>query len=452
MKFSKVAKRSLGCLFPHRRSEKFGIRIGLAVVILLTVLLFVACTPQELPVESPLPQSPAPEIAPMVIAITPIPAALPIAAPTVAPTNTPGPAVHFTMPDESVYGTLIDDVLYFPADDAVSALGYAVFLRADNGTIMLNGMDGSAHELSADLFTSVAGKPYISADKLCALQNGSLFVAPDDPNQPESDTVAPLRNGNGDFELPRLSRNPAAQNVLSVCANRNYNPANFLRYVAYLAEHSVAFADAVTYVNCNADLEPYSRVEILDDPHNVLALFDKFHKAPDDFVPVMKKIDGERWVKEAGEAWLKMKAAARKDGVTLRISSTYRSIASQAEIFQRRSRQYSDPALASLYHSRPGHSEHHTGYAADLSPVTKFTGSKADNWIRENAHYYGFIISYTDENSFITRYNAEPWHLRWFPQDVADIMWREKLTLAEYLDLYVTETGYTLLCGLPVGV
>jgi D-alanyl-D-alanine carboxypeptidase len=88
--------------------------------------------------------------------------------------------------------------------------------------------------------------------------------------------------------------------------------------------------------------------------------------------------------------------------------------------------------------ARPGHSEHQTGLAIDVSTtqlgcrIGPFGSSKASKWIAENAWQYGFIVRYpSNAKTPITGYVWEPWHLRFVGVELATDMRSKKITTLE---------------------
>ncbi|MCI1956164.1 MAG: M15 family metallopeptidase [Oscillospiraceae bacterium] len=137
-----------------------------------------------------------------------------------------------------------------------------------------------------------------------------------------------------------------------------------------------------------------------------------------------------------------MKAAARKDGVSLWISSAYRSTERQGELFQEEIENYSKTcptyaeALASAEKSvaKPGYSEHATGLALDLNGVKDgFDQTDAFRWLTRNAQDYGFILRYPKDKQSITKIKYEPWHYRYVGAENAKAMKQSGLCLEEYL-------------------
>ena len=94
------------------------------------------------------------------------------------------------------------------------------------------------------------------------------------------------------------------------------------------------------------------------------------------------------------------------------------------------------------YSSRPGFSEHHTGRAIDVSQVYNkleaFEGSDEALWLYANAYKYGFIVRYKDDQTDVTGYIFEPWHIVYVGEEISNTMHDEKIeTLEEYVVKYV---------------
>ncbi|HFI0056879.1 TPA: LD-carboxypeptidase LdcB/DacB [Streptococcus suis] len=90
-------------------------------------------------------------------------------------------------------------------------------------------------------------------------------------------------------------------------------------------------------------------------------------------------------------------------------------------------------AAADRYSARPGHSEHQTGLAFDLTDASGalLTNSRAEQWLKDNAHKYGFVVRYLPGKEAVTGYMSEPWHLRYVGKEAKDI-YQSGLTLEEY--------------------
>ncbi|WP_054754962.1 M15 family metallopeptidase [Piscibacillus salipiscarius] len=131
---------------------------------------------------------------------------------------------------------------------------------------------------------------------------------------------------------------------------------------------------------------------------------------------------------EAAQALEELFQAAENSGYTLVAQSGYRSVERQASIYNNniatKGQEWTDQ-----YSAAPGHSEHNTGLAMDITIPLEAGGflgleealgdTEPGQWVAENAHKYGFVIRYPEGKSDITGYNYEPWHLRYFGKELA---------------------------------
>jgi len=135
-------------------------------------------------------------------------------------------------------------------------------------------------------------------------------------------------------------------------------------------------------------------------------------------------------------ALVRMTAAARADGVRIRVHSAYRNWASQNASYQRAKRNY--PQNLSFY-APAGASEHQTGLAVDLwDGVTwslPMANTATGKWLFRHAHAYGFVLRYPNGKTKITGYHYEPWHYRYIGKTDALKFGNNSLTLEEYLGL-----------------
>lgn len=130
---------------------------------------------------------------------------------------------------------------------------------------------------------------------------------------------------------------------------------------------------------------------------------------------------------------------AKQHDLAIAVLSTYRSYDEQAVIFAGYARR-AGPEQANRFSARPGQSEHQLGTAIDFtSPsvqnalVEEFGGTAEGRWLRDNAHRYGFVLSYAEGKEAVTGYSYEPWHYRYLGEDTAAALRRSGLTLHEYL-------------------
>lgn len=124
--------------------------------------------------------------------------------------------------------------------------------------------------------------------------------------------------------------------------------------------------------------------------------------------------------------------AAARDGLTLWIQSGYRSYDYQSRLYEMNREWYGN--RADLVSARPGHSEHQTGCAIDLNTITDdFAFTAEGKWVAEHAHEYGFILRYGKNQTSVTGYDYEPWHIRYVGVKAATEIFKSGQTLEEYL-------------------
>ncbi|WP_418275614.1 M15 family metallopeptidase [Isoptericola jiangsuensis] len=127
-------------------------------------------------------------------------------------------------------------------------------------------------------------------------------------------------------------------------------------------------------------------------------------------------------------------AAQEATGHRLVLVSGFRSAAYQKSLFARYAAQHGTDG-ADRFSARPGHSEHQTGWAADVTQegvdFTDFGGTAASDWVAQHAWRFGFVVRYPAGAEAITGYDAEPWHLRYVGEDLAAYLDTTGLTLEE---------------------
>ncbi|MCK8825845.1 M15 family metallopeptidase [Fuchsiella alkaliacetigena] len=136
---------------------------------------------------------------------------------------------------------------------------------------------------------------------------------------------------------------------------------------------------------------------------------------------------------------------AEKEGIDLVGVSGYRSYQRQEEIFKQQVL-LRGVEEAKRVSAKPGHSEHQTGLAMDLSTAElnyrlseEFAQTEAGRWLAEVAPYYGFIIRYPEDKEHITGYRYEPWHIRYVGIEEALEITKKGITLEEYLSPKLVE-------------
>lgn len=146
--------------------------------------------------------------------------------------------------------------------------------------------------------------------------------------------------------------------------------------------------------------------------------------------------------KEVALAVEKMFAAAAAAGVQINIQSSYRSYATQEQLYGSYVSQ-KGRAAAETTSARPGYSEHQSGLALDIGDSSvpascEFTECVATTpaglWVAAHGVEFGFIVRYPDGKESTTGYAYEPWHLRYVGVAAAEDMKAHGfLTYEQYL-------------------
>lgn len=183
------------------------------------------------------------------------------------------------------------------------------------------------------------------------------------------------------------------------------------------------------------DLE---KLEGIDE--ELLAKYSKVYFLNENYIPErLTKIE-EDWVAEGiGDEYFHTRAyehledlmeAAEDDGIDLKIVSAYRSFDEQGEIKGLHTQVYGEGA--NTFSADQGYSEHQLGTTIDFSTpaignqlLESFEDTPEFEWLEENAHEYGFILSYPRGNEF---YVYEPWHWRFVSTELAQDLERRDET------------------------
>ena len=116
---------------------------------------------------------------------------------------------------------------------------------------------------------------------------------------------------------------------------------------------------------------------------------------------------------ESFEALKVLAQAAKNDGITLTVSSTYRSYEYQKNLFAYWVK-VDGLEEAERESAREGTSQHQLGMALDFAPVDDaFADTVPGQWVYKNAAKYGWSLSFPNGYEDITGYRWESWHFRY---------------------------------------
>ncbi|MFK3987131.1 D-alanyl-D-alanine carboxypeptidase family protein [Exiguobacterium mexicanum] len=159
-------------------------------------------------------------------------------------------------------------------------------------------------------------------------------------------------------------------------------------------------------------------------------------------IDFVESATGERKMlrKEAAQAIEKLMTGAKAADIDLKGTSAFRSYDYQVQLFNNYvARDGKEQAMK--YSAPPGHSEHQTGLAIDVSSASvgyqltqSLEQTKEGKWLADNAHTYGFIVRYQRAYEAETGYMYEPWHLRYIGVEHATDVHKANVPLEHYLE------------------
>src|SRR3989344_8091827 len=174
-----------------------------------------------------------------------------------------------------------------------------------------------------------------------------------------------------------------------------------------------------------SDLEKLAKL----DPE-LLQKYSKVYFLNEHYVPDALKTIPETYVYTAGavhqihrDVWPFLQDLlndASDDGVALYIASAYRSFGEQS--FLKAGYKVVYGSGANAFSADQGYSEHQLGTTIDFltlglnGQLEGFDTTAAYQWLLQNAHKYGFTLSYPEGNAY---YVFEPWHWRFVGTELA---------------------------------
>lgn len=162
-------------------------------------------------------------------------------------------------------------------------------------------------------------------------------------------------------------------------------------------------------------LQKYSKVYFLNE-----------HYVPEKIRPIEKQFlyneGSDKSIHAKVKPYLEdMLNDALEDGVKIWVTSAYRSYYEQASLKGAYTQTYGSGA--NTFSADQGYSEHQLGTTLDFTTeglgggLSGFESTEAYTWLIENAHKYGFTLSYPKNNAY---YVFEPWHWRFVGEDLAE--------------------------------
>jgi D-alanyl-D-alanine carboxypeptidase len=190
----------------------------------------------------------------------------------------------------------------------------------------------------------------------------------------------------------------------------------------------------------------------INDPASLWVIVNKGRDLPSTYIPAdlvtpsvpLRLSSGAPEMHVRAAAAQAMKAmfdAAAQQSIHLMLASGYRSYAEQSSIYAGYVKSVGQ-VQADAQSAQPGHSEHQSGWAADLEPASRnceldqcFGDTPEGKWLSANAQHFGFIVRYQKGKEALTGYEYEPWHVRYVGTDLAAQVTSLNQTLEQFFGL-----------------
>ncbi len=167
-------------------------------------------------------------------------------------------------------------------------------------------------------------------------------------------------------------------------------------------------------------LKKYSKVYFLNENYSPATLTDIDEK----YV-----LEGATSIMINAKVWpylRKLFEEAEKADLGLLSASAFRSFATQSALKSGYTSVYGSGA--NKFSADQGYSEHQLGTTLDFTTAklgnnfASFASEPAYGWLLDNAHKYGFVLSYPENNHY---YKFEPWHWRFVGVELATMLHEE---------------------------
>ena len=219
-------------------------------------------------------------------------------------------------------------------------------------------------------------------------------------------------------------------------------------YLEYNNIEGYPLIDIIALVNTHSYKDWYSDTKKTDISKGNLMLTNKFYNLDNSYnADNMERVstnycygNDQMLTHDTYSAFIEMFNAAKSEGLTLIINSSFRSYEDQEDIYN----YYLDikgEEETNKIAAKPGHSEHQTGLAVDIQTYNSTSKTFEDfeefKWLKKNAYRYGFILRYPKDKQYITGYEYESWHYRYVGVEAATYIYENNITFDEYYAYFV---------------
>lgn len=225
---------------------------------------------------------------------------------------------------------------------------------------------------------------------------------------------------------------------------KTFNLYKYFDYEKIRIDYNYTHLESINFYNNPNYFKFYQAPKLAPFLNTSIVLINKSHYIERNFKPknlvdivnynvdyIKRENENILLVKEVLEHYQQLYEDAKKQGYLFVVYSGYRSYDKQEHLFYNVNNE--NDSISAV----PGFSEHHSGYAVDISTIDHgltnyLEDSKEYNWLKNNCYKYGFILRFPKGKENITGYLYEPWHYRYVGHIAADIM-NKDLTLEEFL-------------------
>lgn len=241
-------------------------------------------------------------------------------------------------------------------------------------------------------------------------------------------------------------------NIIAFRKEKYYLDKNLEKYLEYQKNtKDENLTNIIAIINTHRDLDYYTNINETDTSLETNMIVNKYYNLnkeyqPNDIIPISSSYawgaNGSKSTRQITfDAYLNMYSAAKNDGITLMINSSYRTFEEQELVYKNYETKYGNE-YADEIAARPGHSEHQTGLALDIFCTTNsntktFKDSETYQWLLNNSYKYGFILRYPEGKENITGFSFESWHYRYVGVEIATYIYENDITFDEYYAYFI---------------
>ena len=263
----------------------------------------------------------------------------------------------------------------------------------------------------------------------------------------EMEEITVLQDKLSSEEMNKILTMERNENIDDFLKQKYFIFDNLDEYLDYKKENKKEeYSKIVAIINTGANLEWTENERQTDLDKEELMIVNRLYSLgeyePEDLVdvPVKFAYNGVKLSSSIVGPLEDLITDAKNNGYTIVVSSGYRPYATQEKIYNNYEKSHGQREADEVV-ARPGHSEYQTGLTLDFDIYGKVEGNKLEsdayNWLKTNAHNYGFILRHTKEKEDLTLYSASSWKFRYVGEEAAKIMYNENLCFEEYYAYYV---------------